>query len=61
MELAHRPRRLRRSKIIRDLVGETTVKVRQLIQPYFVCDDSGVRDEIKGLLILLLRAVVTYT
>lgn len=49
MELSHRPRRLRRNKIIRDLVGETTVSVRQLIQPYFVCDGSGIREEIKGL------------
>ena len=46
---SHRPRRLRRNSIIRDLVAETTLTASGLIQPYFVCDGSGIREEIKGL------------
>ncbi len=45
----HRPRRLRRSAVIRDMVAETTLNPAGLIQPYFVCDGSGVREEINGL------------
>ena len=49
MNLVHRPRRLRRTQIIRDLVAERNFHVDGLIQPYFVSDGTGVRDEIKGL------------
>ena len=38
-----RPRRLRRSAVLRDLVAETTVLARQLIMPHFVLpSDDGV-------------------
>ncbi len=38
-----RPRRLRRSAVLRDLVAETTVQARQLIMPHFVLpSDDGV-------------------
>ncbi|WP_005034437.1 porphobilinogen synthase [Holophaga foetida] len=37
-----RPRRLRRTKAIRDLVAETDLRARHLIQPYFVQDAEGV-------------------
>ena len=38
-----RPRRLRRSAALRDLVAETTVQARQLIMPHFVLpSDDGV-------------------
>ncbi|MEE8576770.1 MAG: porphobilinogen synthase [candidate division Zixibacteria bacterium] len=47
--MLYRPRRLRRTKAIRDLVSETTLDVRRMIQPYFVTDGSNVREEIKGL------------
>lgn len=37
-----RPRRLRRTQAIRDLVAETDLRPRHLIQPYFVQPGSGV-------------------
>ncbi|HKK20313.1 MAG TPA: porphobilinogen synthase [candidate division Zixibacteria bacterium] len=49
MERKARPRRLRRTQIIRDLTAEHTVKFSRLIQPYFVCEGSGIKDEINGL------------
>ncbi|MCK4460539.1 MAG: porphobilinogen synthase, partial [candidate division Zixibacteria bacterium] len=49
MELMHRPRRLRRTSLIRELVGETKVAVERLIQPYFVTDGEGVHEEINGM------------
>jgi len=49
MELIHRPRRLRRTKLIRELVGETKVAVERLIQPYFVTDGEDLHDEINGM------------
>ena len=49
MELMNRPRRLRQNPIVRDLVAETSFDTRGLIQPYFVSDGSGVREEIKAL------------
>ncbi|HET8655029.1 MAG TPA: porphobilinogen synthase [Longimicrobiaceae bacterium] len=39
----YRPRRLRRSAPLRALVRETTVSVRDLILPLFVCEGEGVR------------------
>jgi porphobilinogen synthase len=44
-----RPRRLRRTPIIRDLVAETAFRTNGLIQPYFVTDGSAIREEINGL------------
>jgi porphobilinogen synthase len=49
MKLYRRPRRLRRTQLIRDLVAETRLNYDGLIQPYFVTDGTGIRDEIKGL------------
>ncbi len=49
MEIFHRPRRLRRNQVIRDLVAENSLTMNGLIQPYFVCDGSKVHDEIDGL------------
>ncbi len=49
MERMARPRRLRRTQIIRDLCAEHSVKFSRLIQPYFVCEGSGIKDEINGL------------
>ena len=37
-----RPRRLRRTPAIRDLVAETDLRPRHLIQPYFIQQDIGV-------------------
>jgi len=36
-----RPRRLRRTPAIRDLVAETDLRPRHLVQPYFVHDSAG--------------------
>jgi len=36
-----RPRRLRRTPAVRDLVAETDLRPRHLVQPYFVHDSSG--------------------
>ena len=49
MQLFHRPRRLRQSQVIRDMVAENRFSIKGLIQPYFVCEGESTRDEIKGL------------
>jgi len=49
MERYHRPRRTRRNRLIRELVAEHQLNVNGLIQPYFVTDGEGTKDEIKGL------------
>ena len=49
MEMNHRPRRLRRTPIIRDLVSQPELRINSLIQPYFVTDSSATREEIKGM------------
>jgi porphobilinogen synthase len=40
-DIGSRPRRLRRSQALRDLVAETTVHARQLIMPHFVLPASS--------------------
>lgn len=42
----HRPRRLRRTEALRDMVRETRLSTRSLIYPLFVCPGSGVKEEI---------------
>ena len=49
MSQAIRPRRLRQSRIIRDLVAETQLSTQGLIQPYFVVPGNKVRQEIASL------------
>lgn len=49
MEQFFRPRRLRRTRIIRELCAEHSLQTGGLIQPYFVCDGSNIKDEINGL------------
>ena len=44
-----RPRRLRMTPILRDLVAETAVKKQKLIQPHFVVEGTGQVQEIKTL------------
>lgn len=41
LTLAKRPRRLRRSQAVRDLIRETRVELTDFIQPIFVKDGSG--------------------
>ena len=49
MSFHERPRRLRRTQMIRDICAETMLDTDAMIQPYFVCDGKGVREPIKGL------------
>ncbi len=49
MERSFRPRRLRHNPLIRDLVAETQLSLKGMIQPYFVTDGVGVREEIAGM------------
>lgn len=42
----HRPRRLRRTESLRGLVRETTLSLRSLVFPMFVCPGVRVKDEI---------------
>ncbi len=49
MELFKRPRRLRRNKIIRELVAETKIDPVKMIQPYFVSEKGSPRFEIKSM------------
>lgn len=44
-----RPRRLRRTQALRDLVAEVRVSPEQLIQPHFVIEGSGQREGIKSM------------
>jgi porphobilinogen synthase len=45
----HRPRRLRRTEVLRGFVRETRLSRRSLIYPLFVCPGSGVKNEIKSM------------
>jgi porphobilinogen synthase len=46
LPLTHRPRRLRRTEAIRQLVRETRLTPDCFIYPLFVCDGEGVRREV---------------
>jgi porphobilinogen synthase len=48
-KLIQRPRRLRRTAAIRDLVRETRLAPSDLIYPLFVCVGEGVRREIRSM------------
>jgi porphobilinogen synthase len=45
----HRPRRLRRSEALRDLVRETRLTTSGLIYPMFVCPGKKVRQEVSSM------------
>jgi porphobilinogen synthase len=45
----HRPRRLRRSEALRDLVRETRLTTAGLIYPMFVCPGTNVRQEVSSM------------
>ena len=47
--MLRRPRRLRASKAIRNLVRETKVNVEDLIYPLFVVEGENIKEEIKSL------------
>lgn len=44
-----RPRRLRKNRVIRDMAAETRINLDGLIQPYFVCEGEGVKQEIESM------------
>ena len=45
----HRPRRLRRSELLRGMVRETRVSEQGLIYPMFVCPGTNVRNEVSSM------------
>lgn len=45
----HRPRRLRRTQVIRDMVRETTLRVESLIAPLFIVPGEKVKREISSM------------
>jgi porphobilinogen synthase len=49
LNLARRPRRLRRTEAIRRLVRETHLRADALILPLFVCEGRGVRREVSSM------------
>jgi porphobilinogen synthase len=46
MNLINRPRRLRATPVLREMVAETQVEARHLITPHFVVGGKGVEEEI---------------
>jgi porphobilinogen synthase len=48
-QLIHRPRRLRRTAAIREMVRETRLDPSNLIYPLFVCPGEGVRREVRSM------------
>jgi len=49
MNLLQRPRRLRTTPLMRELVAETDLAARHLITPHFVVEGEGVLDEIPSM------------
>lgn len=47
--LFYRPRRLRTSQLVRDMVAETRLNLVGMIQPYFVCEGTGIKTEISSM------------
>jgi porphobilinogen synthase len=45
----HRPRRLRRTEALRNMVRETRLSTAGFVYPMFVCPGSGVRNEISSM------------
>jgi porphobilinogen synthase len=48
-KLIHRPRRLRSSATLREMVRETRINPSALIYPLFVCPGEGVRREVRSM------------
>ena len=48
-DLIHRPRRLRRTEALRDLVRETRLAPEDFVLPLFACPGKGVRREISSM------------
>ena len=45
----YRPRRLRRTENIRALVRETCLHIEDFVYPLFVCEDKGIKQEIRSM------------
>ena len=48
-DLTKRPRRLRKSKLIRDMIAETTLTKRDLIYPIFIVSGNNIKKEIPSM------------
>src|SRR5215471_14412073 len=48
-ELIYRPRRLRRTAALREMVRETRLDPSNLIYPLFACPGEGVRREVRSM------------
>jgi len=46
MNMIERPRRLRATKVLREMTAETSVEARHLITPHFVVPGTGINEEI---------------
>lgn len=49
MQITHRPRRNRRSEAVRQMVQETRIHPSQLINPFFLVDGKGIKQEISSM------------
>jgi porphobilinogen synthase len=49
VQLVHRPRRLRRTATLRDMVRETRLDPSNFIYPLFACPGEGVRREVRSM------------
>ena len=49
LDLLHRPRRLRQTQSLRDLVEETDLKISKLIQPLFVVEGESIREPVASM------------
>ena len=49
MDIMQRPRRLRKTQIIRDMVRETSLSVKELIYPMFIVEGENIKEEIPSL------------
>ncbi|MEJ2369071.1 MAG: porphobilinogen synthase [Acidobacteriota bacterium] len=49
MEIPVRPRRLRNSALLRDMVRETHLQPSNFIYPMFICEGTGIREEVPSM------------
>jgi porphobilinogen synthase len=49
MQITQRPRRNRRTEVLRNLIAETTLRTEQLIYPVFLCEGQDQKIEIKSM------------
>lgn len=49
MDNTHRPRRNRRTEVLRNMIAETTLRTDQLVYPVFLCEGADQKIEIKSM------------